>query len=274
MAHLQSFDEVKTNITTDLGKQRVADLQAKLAASLEAQLKSNPQQFDDIVRKAGLEPKQSPPFKFNQPVPDLGKTDTFENLTFQLRLNEIGPPISVPKGEAIIQLAQIVPEHIPALEEVRAQVEEDYRHEQSITLAQDKAKKLADLAKTMNFDQAAKSLGLTPKMSNDFSQNEYVEGLGNGSQLAQAFTLKPGELSGVIPAGSNQALFKVVSHTAANDADFPAQRDQIREELLDQKRDLQFEIYRQNLKDQFIRSGKLKFNSAGLAQFLASYQGQ
>ncbi len=81
-------------------------------------------------------------------MPDLGKTDAFENLAFQLRLNEVGTPISVPKGEAIIQVAQIVPEHVPTLDEVRAQVEEDYRHEQSITLAQDKAKKLAELAKT------------------------------------------------------------------------------------------------------------------------------
>ena len=244
MAHLQSFDEVKNSIRVDMEKQRVADAQEKLASSLESQLKANPQQFDDIVRKAGLEPKESPLFKYNQPIADLGKTDAFENLAFQLRLNEVGTPISVPKGEAIIQLAQIVPEHVPALEEVRAQVEEDYRHDQSIALAQDKAKKLADLAKTQDFDKAAKSLGLTPKESNDFSENEYVEGVGSGTQLGEAFTLNPGQVSGVISVGANQVLFKVVSHTPANEADFAAQRDQIREELLDQKRDLQFEIYR------------------------------
>ena len=83
-------------------------------------------------------------------------------------------------------------------------------------------------------------------------------------QLSEAFTLNPGQVSGVISVGTNQVLFKVVSHTPANEADFAAQRDQIREELLDQKRDLQFEIYRQNLKDQFIRSGKLKINDAGM----------
>jgi len=44
--------------------------------------------------------------------------------------------------------------------------------------------------------------------------------------------------------------------------------------LLDQKRDLQFEIYRQNLKEQFIRSGKLKINEAGMKTFLASYQAE
>jgi peptidyl-prolyl cis-trans isomerase D len=274
VAHLQSFDEVKDSIRDEMVKQRVADLQAKLASSLESQLKANPQQFDELVRKAGLEPKQSPPFKYSQPVPDLGNADAFENLTFQLRLNEVGTPVSVPKGEAIIQLAQIVPEHVPTLDEVRAQVEQDYRHEQSQTLAQEKAKKLAELAKTQDFDKAAKSLGLTPKQSNDFSSSEYVEGVGSGAQLADAFSLNVGQVSSVVTVGSNQVLFKVLSHTPPNEADFAAQSGQVREELLDQKRDLEFEIYRQNLKDQAIRSGQLKLNQAGMKTFLATYEAQ
>jgi peptidyl-prolyl cis-trans isomerase D len=156
------------------------------------------------------------------------------------------------------------------LDEVRAQVEEDFRHDESIRLAQDKAKKLAERAKTQDFDRAAMSLGLTARTSNEFSQNEKVEGLGSGSQLSDAFTLKPGELSGVISTGSNLALFKVISRTLTNDADFAAQRDKIAEELLDQKRDRQFETYCQNLKEQFLRSGKLKINDAAMKEFLAS----
>ena len=157
---------------------------------------------------------------------------------------------------------------------MRAQVEEDYRHAQSMELAQDKAKKLAELAKTEDFDKAAKSLGLTPKESNDFTANGDVEGLGSGSQLSDAFTLNPGQVSGVVTVGANQAIFKVISHTPPNDADFAAQSDQIGEELLNQKRDLQFEIYRENLKERLIRSGQLKINNSGMKQFLASYQAQ
>jgi peptidyl-prolyl cis-trans isomerase D len=274
VAHLQSFDEVKSSIIADMEKQRVADAQATLAGTLESQLKNDAQPFEETVRKAGLDPKTSPLFKYNEAIPDLGKTDAFENLAFQLRMNEVGQPISVPKGQAIIQLIHIVPEHVPTLDEVRAQVEEDYRHAQSIELARDKAQKLAALAKTEDFDKAAKSLGLTPKESNDFSANDYVEGVGSGNQLTDAFTLSPGQVSGVTSAGTNQVLFKVVSHTPANDADFTAQREQLTEELLDQKRDLQFEIYRQNLREQFTRSGKLKINEPVLKQYLASYEAQ
>ncbi len=274
VAHLQTFDELKGSIQAELEKQRIADVQDSLANSLATQIKANPQQFADIVTKAGFVPRETPLFKFNQPVPDLGKSDGLDNLAFQLKINEVGGPVSVPRGEAVIQLIQVSPEHVPSLDEVRPQVEEDFRHEDSITLAREKAEKLAELAKTEDFDKAAKSLGLTPKTSNDFSESEYVEGAGNGSQLTGAFTLDPGQVSNVISVGTNQVVFKVISHTPANDADFAAQRDQIEEELLSQKRSLEFEIYRQNLKEQFLRSGQLKLNDAGMKQYLASYQNQ
>ena len=271
-AHLQSFDEVKDAIRTELEKQRASTVQQKLATEIESQVKANPDQFDAVVRKAGLDPKESPLFKFQQAVTDLGNAEAFENLAFQLRPGEVGRPISVPKGEAIIQLARIVPEHAPALDEVKAQVEEDYRHEQSTVLAAEKAKKLAESAKTADFNKAAKALGLTPKESKDFSQSEYVEGLGSGAQLATAFTLDAGKTSDVVTVGGNSVVFRVASHTPANEADFATQRDQIREELLDQRRNLAFEIYRQNLRQQLLRSGELKVNDNAMKQFLASYQ--
>jgi peptidyl-prolyl cis-trans isomerase D len=272
IAHLQSFDEVKDSIRTDLEKQRMADAQEKLAGQLETQLKASPQEFEAIARKAGLDPQESPLFKYGQAVTDLGNGEAFENLAFQLRVGEVGQAISVPKGEAIIQLSQIVPEHVPTLEEVHARVEEDYRHDQSGVIAADKAKQFAQQAKNGDFDKLAKAAKLTPKESKDFSASDYVEGVGSGAQLIEAFTLNPGETSGVVSVGANSVVFRVVSHTPANDADFAAQRDQIREELLDQKRNLEFEIYRQNLKQQLVRTGELKLNEASMKQFLASYQ--
>jgi hypothetical protein len=66
----------------------------------------------------------------------------------------------------------------------------------------------------------------------------------------------------------------VASHTAPNDADFSQQRDQITEELVDRKRSLAFELYRDNLKLQLARTGELKLNATALQQFIALYQKQ
>ncbi len=271
-AHLQSFDEVKGSILAELEKQKVADAQEKLADGLLSQLRVKPDAFEDVTRKAGLESKLSPLFKYGQPVADLGNGDAFENLAFQLHKGEVGTPISVPKGQAIIQLADIVPEHAPTLEEVRARVEEDYRAEQSKVLAADKAKQFAAQVKTGDFAKLAKADGLTAKESKDFAQQDFVEGVGSGSQLSAAFTLQVGQTSDVISLGENSVVFRVVSHTPANDADLAQQRDRITEELLDRKRSLAFELYHQNLKLQLVQTGELKLNATALQQFIALYR--
>jgi peptidyl-prolyl cis-trans isomerase D len=271
-AHLQSFGEVKGSILAELEKQRVADAQEKLADDLLRALRLKPDAFEDVVRKAGLETKESPLFRYGQAVADLGSGDTFENLAFQLHKGEVGTPISVPKGQAIIQLADIVPEHVPTLEEVRTRAEEDYRAEQSKVLAEDKAKQFAAQVKTGDFAKIAKADGLTAKESKDFTQQDFIEGVGSGSQLSAAFTLKEGQTSDVISLRGNSVVFRVVSHTPANDADFAQQRDRISEELLDRRRSLAFELYRQNLKLRLIQSGELKMNAGALKQFIALYQ--
>ena len=272
MAHLQSFAEVKGSILAEMEKQRVADAQEKLADTLVGRLRLKPDAFEEVVRSAGLEPQMSPLFRYGQPVADLGSGEAFENLAFQLHKDEVGIPISVPKGQAIIQLADIVPEHVPTLEEVRARVEGDYRIQQSRVLAQEKAKQFAAKAKTGDFAKIAKADGQTVKESNDFTQQDSVEGVGSGSQLSSAFTLPEGQTSDVVSIGTRSVVFRVLSHTPANEADFAAQRDQITEELLEQKRSLAFELYCQNLKLQLQRSGELKMNPAALKQFIALYE--
>src|SRR5208337_2498454 len=217
-AHLQSFDEVKGTILAELEKQRVADAQEKLAGDLSRALRLKPDAFEDVVHKAGLEPQMSPLFKYGQAVADLGSGDAFENLAFQLHKGEVSTSITVPKGLAIMQLADIVPEHVPTLEEVRTRVEDDYRAEQSNVLAEDKAKQFAAQVKTGDFAKIAKAGGLTAKESKDFTQHDFVEGVSSGSQLSAAFTLQVGQTSDVIPLGQNSVVFGVVSHTPANDA--------------------------------------------------------
>ena len=150
-------------------------------------------------------------------------------------------------------------------------MEQDYRNEQSRTLADQKAKEFADKARSGDFDKVAKSLGLTAKESKDFTRQDTVDNLISATELADAFSLKPGETSGVVTAGVNRIVFRVVSHTPADVSAMAAQQDQFRQQLLDQKKALAYEIYRKNLKQELMRQGKLKINQDALKQFVAGY---
>lgn len=270
-AHLETFDEVKEDIRSKLEKQKLDEAQRTFAKNLESQFKADPQHFDAVARKAGLDPKESPLFHYRQVIPDFGNSDSFANLAFQLRPGEIGQPINVPKGTAIIQLVESVPSHVPPIEQVRAQVEEDYRAAQSKVLAQDKAKEFAQKAASGDFKAVARSMGLEVQESKDFSQQDYLNDLGPASDLTGAFTLAQGKISGVVTVNTNQVVFRVASRTPANEADFAAQKDQLAQLLLQQKKQLMFELYRQDLKQQLLKSGELKMNESTLKQFLANY---
>jgi len=270
-AHLQTFEEVRDQIREQLEKQHLAEAQQVLASKLEQEFQKSPNEFAALAAKKGLEVKETPLFRFNQPVTDFGTSEGFHNLAFQLREGALGT-VSVPKGTAIIQVIQIVPEHVPKLEEVRAAVEQDYRAAQAQVLATQKAQAFAAQARSGEFKKVARSLGLTSKESKDFTQQEYIEGLGSGSALAAAFTIPLEQTSDAVSVGANHVVFRVLARTPADESGFAAQQDQIAEELLERKRGLAWALYQQNLQDQLKASGELKMNEAAMKVLLAGYQ--
>ncbi len=269
-AHLQSFDEVKDAIRGELEKQKLAAAAESLADRFEREVKAK-KDFQAAAREIGLDVRETPLFKYNQSVPDFGNSEAFQSLAFQLPQGDVGQPISVPKGLAVIQVAEVVPEHVPALDEVRARVEQDYRAEQSKVLASEKAKEFAAAARSGDFKKIAKTERLDVKESKDFTQQDSVSETIPASAVAAAFTLAPGQTSDPVTAGTNSVVFHVLSHTPPSEADFAAQQGQIAEELLGRKREVAFEIYQQNLKQWLLQSKELKMNDAAMKQFLASY---
>jgi len=269
-AHLQSLDEVKDAIRGELERQKLAAAEESLGDRFEREVKAK-KDFQAAARELALEAHETPLFKYNQSVPDFGNSEAFQSLAFQLPQGDVGQPISVPKGLAVIQVAEIIPEHVPALDEVRARVEQDYRAEQSRVLASEKAKEFAAAARSGDFKKIAKAQRLDVKESKDFTQQDSVSETIPASAVAAAFTLAPGQTSDPVTAGTNSAVFHVLSHTPPNEADFVAQQGQIAEELLGRKREVAFEIYQQNLKQWLLQSKELKMNDAAMKQFLASY---
>lgn len=273
-AHLESFNDVKDSIHSILMKRKMASARQAYAEKLDSEFKANPKDFASIAKQAGLEVKQTPLFHYNQTVPDFGSNDAFQNLSFELRKGEAGQPITVPKGTAIIQVTNIVPTHVPKLQDVRAMVEEDYRAAQSKVLAHQKATAFAERAKKGNFAALARSEHYDLQESKDFTQQDTVPNLGPGQSIPEAFTLQPGQTSGLIPVEGNDVVINVVSHTPPDESNFAAKKDQIRQQLLMQKRSLAYQIFGQSLKKELMRSGKLKMNPATMKTFLASYQTQ
>ena len=125
-----------------------------------------------------------------------------------------------------------------------------------------KIQELSDRAKSEHdLKRAAKELGATVKTSDFVLPDGQVPDVGSMSgQASVAFNMKPGEISGPINSGTNAVVLAVLENQQPTDADFAAKRDQLRDQLLQQKQQERFGLFVSSLVDEMTRSGKIKRN--------------
>jgi hypothetical protein len=167
-----------------------------------------------------------------------------------------------------LSVKQILPAHQGSLDEVRAQVIDDLKQEQSGTLAKTKADELAKRVKAgEKFDAAAKALGLDPKTSESISRNDSIAGAASGKQLAGAFQMKPGDLGVPLSLGANWMVYRVDSKDEPNPDDFEKQKKALTGQLLQTKRTVAFEAFKTALENRLKQEGKVKLMPDKLAGF-------
>jgi peptidyl-prolyl cis-trans isomerase D len=195
-------------------------------------------------------------------LPGLGPATQFMDAVFSA--TEKSPPDVAPSssGIAVFQLLAVKPPATPTFEEVRSQVEEEFKNERSSTLLSQKIQELSDRAKTEHdLKKAAKELGATVKTSDFVLPDGQVPDVGSmAGQAAVAFTMKPGEISGPINSGANAVVLGVLENQQPTEADYAAKRDQIRDQLLLGKQQERFGLFVSSLVDEMTRSGKIKKN--------------
>ena len=263
-AHMKSLDEVKSEIEPILKRQKAQQIAQRQAETL----------LDD-ARKDGLDAaaaKQNAPvitsdfFTRKDMLPGLGPSPQFMDAVFSEA--DKAPPDVAPAsmGTVVFQLLAIKPASTPSFEEIRSRVEEEFKNEQAGTLLSQKIQELSDRAKAEHdLKRAAKELGATIKTSDLVLPDGQVPDVGSMSgQPAVAFTMKPGEISGPIRNGADAVVLQVLENQLPSDADYAAKRDQIRDQLLQNKQQERFALFVSNLVDEMTKSGKIKRNEEEL----------
>ena len=262
-AHTKPFEEVRDSILQPVLDQKVSDEANQISSQMaEAVRQSDRQPLDDLAKKFHLTLGETQPVGYTDAILPLGNSPQLHQALFQLRQGELSDPIQVDSGYVILTVKDISPAHQGTLAEVHDRALADYQKEKSVDLARNSAEKLAkDAQSGKDFDQAAKSLGLTTKTSDDFARNGSLPDVGTGQQVAAAFTMSVGQVSKATPVGDNWIVYRVVSHDNPNPADFAKQGDEIQQQLLQTKQNAAFEAFRAALIDRLKREGKLTINS-------------
>ncbi|MBI2683058.1 MAG: hypothetical protein HYX26_07585 [Acidobacteriales bacterium] len=172
--------------------------------------------------------------------------------------------LAVPAGVAVVEVQDVKPAATPGFAEVRTQVETEFKTDRAAQMLSQKTNELADRAHALNnLRQAAKELGATVKTSELVGPSATVQDLGAMSGPgAVAFSMQPKQISNAITTGGNTGVvIALLEHQEPGPEEFAKQREQIREKLIQQKRDELFNIFANQVRDRLEKEGKIKINT-------------
>ena len=145
----------------------------------------------------------------------------FADALFGMQPGEIGGPVKTQFGYHIIQLEEVQPARQRSFDEVRAELEADYRNEQAQSLFYEKSQQLADdaFASLTELDSVAQKSGLalqtvavfTRQGGGPFAGNRKVIDAVFGDEVLQQRQNSPA----VNVADDEVAVFRVTDYTAA-----------------------------------------------------------
>jgi peptidyl-prolyl cis-trans isomerase D len=259
-AHLKTVDEVKDQIEPLIRQQKTTRALDAAGNALLDQART--QGLEKAAAAKGLNPVTTDFVGRTDVLPGVGSSPQLMDAVFSER--EKSPPDMAQLGQGVVvfQLLGIKPPATPTFEEIRSKVENDFKNERAGILLNQKTQELSDRAKSEHdLKKAAKELGATVKTSDFVLPEGQVPDVGSmAGQASVAFTMKPGDISGPITAGTNGVVLTVLERQEPTEQDFAAKKDQIRDGLLHSKQQDLFGMFLANLRQQMEKSGKIKIN--------------
>jgi len=183
--------------------------------------------------------------------------------------------VPTPQGDAVYQVTEIQPAQTPTFEQIKAQVEQQFKEQRAQTLLGQKTQELADRAHAEHdLGKAAKEVGATVKTSDLVGRTSQVPEIGAMSgNVSVAFSMKPGEISGPIQAGQNGVVLKVEEVQEPTPEQAKLNWDRARESLLQEKRQEIEGLYVENLRARLEKEGKIKVNKKEMDGLIRQAEG-
>jgi peptidyl-prolyl cis-trans isomerase D len=127
---------------------------------------------------------------------------------------------------------------------VKDKVRDDLMKQKAFEIAQQKAVQVATEAKAGDMQKAAKTVGLEVKTTELIAREAPIPDVGISPQVdAVAFSLPPGAVSQPIKTENAVVVVKVLERKQPTPAEFAAERERTRDDLLTERRNRFFSAY-------------------------------
>jgi peptidyl-prolyl cis-trans isomerase D len=274
-AHLQTFDEVKSQLATDWKKQRVSDAMQKISDQAQAMLQKDPLHPDKVAAALNMEVVHADNVEAGKPIPDVGASPDLDQAIAGLKQGQVSQAVALPGNKvAVAEVTAIVPARPSTLDEVKDKVRDAMIQNRLTVKVQEESKALADKAKAMGGDleKAAKEMKFEVKTTDAFMRSESVPGFGSANYVGPAFSSPNGSIVGPILMPDGTVVVKVVEHVEADMSKLGADRATIRDQIKSQKAQQRDQLFEAGLKERLIKDGKIKIHQDVINRLVAGYR--
>jgi peptidyl-prolyl cis-trans isomerase D len=218
-----------------------------------------------VVRADGVAP--------NQPLPEIGTSTDFDQALMGLKQNDVSSPVALPGNKiALAEVTAVIPSRPATFEEVQNDVRNYMVQTRTANALQKHVQELVTAAKKAgNLASAAKAMGLEIKTSEPFQRQGTAEGIGPASYLQDAFNRPKGSVVGPYPVPEGTVVAQVLEHIAPDMANLAQERVSIRDDIKRRKASDRTTLFREGVRSQLKKQGKIKVNDAVIRRLITNY---
>ena len=241
--------EVRPEIEEQLKWQKAQAEAEKIAKSLEGAMKSAAD-LDRVAKERSLQVTETGLVQQNEAIQGVGVQPELSGRVFGMQEGEVTPAMRVATGWVFATVTGRQDAYVPKLDEVRARVTDDLKQQKAVDLVKQRAAAIAaDLKQAKDFAAAVKRAGLEIKTTELIARGSPVADLGVSEQVdAAAFALPQGGVSDAITTPTSTAIVRVAEKVTVTDQEVEQGRDQLRDEMVNTRRDRFFGAYMQKAK--------------------------
>ncbi len=235
---VKELNEVRDEIIKTLEQRKAKELAKSKAEVLASRAREVG--IEAAAKELGYEASKTEPLSKNDIPTDAEGGLAFVRALFALtKQGDVAEPVEGQTAYEVLSLSEIIPEHIPTLDEARDRVVSHMTSERAMKLAEQEAQKLLERAKEVGLEEAAKTLGISISRTSSFAiRGPNIPQIGQSAELkVDAFSAKAGELLPKVYRVANKLIVaELAERSSPNPRDFKAMRHQIAQALAAKKR--------------------------------------
>ena len=272
--HLQTVDEVKSQIVTTLRNQSVFERMQELVDQAHAELVKSPQNAQQIATKLDLGFISDARFRPGAELPILGKDQQVGTALMAMKPGEVSQVLQAGNRLAVAVLLGINPPRPTELAEVEPQVRKAELQVRAVDVVKAKAAQAAELLKQNGGDiqAAAKAIGAEVTTTDFFGRSGAAEGIGSAAVISDAFDKPVGATFGPLTINPQTIVAKIIEHQAPDPAKLAQDRDGIVLQLKAKKANDRLNLLQDSILSDLIQRGKVKKHQAVIQRLIAQYR--